>query len=106
MLAILSITFPIYAAVVLGYVTVRKGVFRPEHMPVFGAYVMNIALPALLFNAVASHSVNDVFNLTYMAVFLAGALATIAIAWVWFSATTRSRSLGSAISGCNLINSR
>jgi len=86
MLAILSITFPIYATVVLGYVTVRKGVFRPEHMPVFGSYVMNIALPALLFNAVASRDVNNVFNLTYMAVFLAGALATIALAWVWFTA--------------------
>ena len=87
MLAILSITFPIYAAVALGYVTVRRGVFRPEQMPIFGGYVMNIALPALLFNAVASRDVAEVFNLTYMAVFLAGALATIAIAWLWFTAT-------------------
>ena len=86
MLAILSITFPIYAAVALGYVTVRRGVFKPEQMPVFGGYVMNIALPALLFNAVASRDVGEVFNLTYMAVFLCGSLATIAIAWLWFSA--------------------
>lgn len=85
MLAILAITFPIYAAVALGYLTVRKGVFRPEHMPVFGGYVMNIALPALLFDAVASRDVGEVFNLTYMVVFLAGALATIAIASVWFT---------------------
>lgn len=86
MLAILSITFPIYAVVILGYMTVRKGVFRPDHMPVFGGYVINIALPALLFNAVASRDVGALFNLTYMAVFLAGALATIAIAWLWFTA--------------------
>ncbi|MCF3592564.1 AEC family transporter [Rhodobacteraceae bacterium LMO-12] len=86
MLAILSITFPIYAAVALGYFMVRKGVFRPEQMPVFGGYVMNVALPALLFNAVASRDVGEVFNLAYMAVFLAGALGTIVVAWVWFSA--------------------
>lgn len=90
MLAILSITFPIYAAVALGYVTVRKGVFKPEHMPVFGSYVLNIALPALLFNAVASRNVSDVFNLTYMAVFLLGGLLTIALAWIWFTAMGQS----------------
>ena len=29
MLAILGITFPIYVIIALGYVCVRKGVFRP-----------------------------------------------------------------------------
>ena len=48
-------------------------------MPQFGGYVMNIALPALLFNAVATRDVGEVFDLTYMAVFLVGALATIAV---------------------------
>lgn len=85
MLAILSITFPIYVVIALGYLCVRKGVFRPEHMPVFGGYVMNIALPALLFHAVATRDVSEVFNLTYMAVFFAGALATIAIAFGFFT---------------------
>ncbi|WP_137701184.1 AEC family transporter [Marimonas lutisalis] len=87
MLAILSITFPIYVVIALGYVCVQRGVFRPDHMPVFGGYVMNIALPALLFNAVATRDVSQVFNLTYMAVFLAGALATIAIAFLAFTLT-------------------
>ena len=85
MLAILSITFPIYVIIALGYACVRKGVFQPSAMPVFGGYVMNIALPALLFNAVATRDVSDVFNLTYMAVFLAGALATILIAFLAFT---------------------
>ncbi|MDQ2089879.1 AEC family transporter [Marimonas arenosa] len=86
MLAILSITFPIYAAIALGYVMVRQGVFQPQHMPVFGGYVLNVALPALLFNAVATRDVSDLFNLTYMAVFLAGSLATITVAFVILSA--------------------
>ncbi|MDU8927710.1 AEC family transporter [Alisedimentitalea sp. MJ-SS2] len=86
MLTILAITFPIYAIIALGYIAVRQGVFKPEQMPVFGGYVLNIALPALLFNAVATRDVGDVFNLTYMAVFLVGALATIAIAYLAFTA--------------------
>lgn len=106
MLAILSITLPIYLAVALGYTTVRKGVFKPEHMPVFGSYVMNIALPALLFNSVASRNVSDVFNLTYMAVFLVGGLLTIALAWGWFTLMGQSSSRRAvAIMGTTCPNS-
>lgn len=87
MLAILAITFPIYAAIALGYATTRGGWFKPSDMRVLGGYVMNIALPALLFHAVATRPVAQVFNPTYMSVFLAGGLATIALAWTWFRAT-------------------
>ncbi len=85
MLSILSITFPIYAAIALGYVTVRRGIFRAEQMPVFGSYVLNIALPALLFNTVASRNLSELFNLTYITVFLAGGLLTIVASWLWFT---------------------
>ncbi|MCK0170936.1 AEC family transporter [Aliiroseovarius sp. S1123] len=87
MLAILAITFPIYAAIALGYATTRGGWFKPADMRVLGGYVMNIALPALLFHAVATRSVAEVFNLAYMSVFMAGGLATIALAWGWFRVT-------------------
>lgn len=90
MLAILSITFPIYVAIAIGWLAVRKGMFKPSDMPVLGGYVMNIALPALLFKAVATRDVSQVFNLTYMAVFLAGALATILIAYLMFTVTRTS----------------
>lgn len=92
MLAILSITFPIYVAIALGYVTVRGGMFRPEHMPVLGSYVLNLALPALLFRAVASRDLADVFDLTYMLVFLVGSLATMLLAYVGLTLTGTSAS--------------
>ncbi|MDQ2094055.1 AEC family transporter [Rhodalgimonas zhirmunskyi] len=87
MLAILSITFPIYVAMALGWGAVRRGVFKPADMPVLGGYVLNIALPALLFKAVATRDVHEVLDLTYMVVFMAGALATIAIAYAVFTAS-------------------
>lgn len=83
--AILSITFPIYAAIGIGYLVVAKGWFSASDMRVLGKYVLNIALPALLFNAVASRDLGQVFQPGYMLVFLAGGLATIAIAFLWFS---------------------
>ena len=84
---ILAITFPIYAAITIGYLIVAKGLFSASDMRVLGKYVLNIALPALLFNAVASRDIAEVFHPGYMLVFLSGGLATIALAWVWFTLT-------------------
>lgn len=85
--AILATTFPIYAAIALGYVVVRMGWFSAGDMRTLGKYVLNIALPALLFNAVASRDLGDVLHPGYMAVFLLGGLATILLAYLWFSMT-------------------
>lgn len=85
--AILAITFPIYAAIALGYVVVRMGWFSAGDMRTLGKYVLNIALPALLFNAVASRDLGDVLHPGYIAVFLLGGLATILLAYLWFSMT-------------------
>ncbi|MCW9043088.1 MAG: AEC family transporter [Pseudopelagicola sp.] len=85
--AILSITFPIYAAIAIGYLTVRRGWFKPADLKVLGKYVMDIALPALLFHAVASRDFAEVLNPGYMLAFALGGLGTIAIAFLWFSAT-------------------
>lgn len=105
MLTILGITFPIFAMVALGYLLVWKGVFKPADVRVFGAYVMNIALPALIFSAVASRPAAEVFNLAYMGVYLAGALATMLVAFSWFSATTDRARRGVAVMGSTCPNS-
>ncbi|MEZ5715839.1 MAG: AEC family transporter [Paracoccaceae bacterium] len=81
MLSILAITVPLYAAIALGYVMTRRGPFQPQHMAVFGLYVLNVALPALLFKAVATRNLSQLFDLTYMTVFLLGSLATVAVAF-------------------------
>lgn len=90
--AILAITFPIYAAIAIGYLLVWKGWFSTGDMRTLGKYVLNIALPALLFNAVASRDVADVFHPGYILVFALGGLATIAFTFVWFSLTAPDRS--------------
>lgn len=85
--AILTITLPIYAAIAVGYGVVRKGWFSPADMRILGKYVLNIALPALLFNAVASRDLTEVFHTGYLISYTLGGLATILIAFFWFSAT-------------------
>jgi malonate transporter and related proteins len=83
--AILIITFPIFALIGVGYAAVRAGLFAPADMKVLGKYVLNIALPALLFNAVATRDLGEVLNLGYIAVFAFGGLLTIAATFVWFT---------------------
>ena len=85
MTQILAITFPIYGAITLGYLVVAKGWFGPGEMRTLGKYVLNIALPALLFNAVASRKIVEVFQPDYMLAYGVGGLATIATAWVLFT---------------------
>jgi predicted permease len=82
MIAVLGITLPLFAAVLLGYLCVRGGLFKPTDMRLFGSFVLNVALPALLFLAVATRDARDVFNITYMAVFATGALLTIAASFI------------------------
>ncbi|MEI4484859.1 AEC family transporter [Frigidibacter sp. MR17.14] len=65
MLAVLGITFPIFATIALGYLLTRRGLFAPPEMAVFGRFVVNIALPALIFAGVTSRPLTEVFNAGY-----------------------------------------
>lgn len=83
--AILTITFPIFALIGVGYAAVRAGLFAPPDMKVLGKYVLNIALPALLFNAVATRDLAEVLNIGYILVFALGGVLTAGLTFVWFT---------------------
>ncbi|MHB1199240.1 MAG: AEC family transporter [Polaromonas sp.] len=74
MSAILAITGPIYLAIALGYITTRSGLFARADMRVFGQFVIKLALPALLFNALTKREIGEVLNASYVAAYLVGTL--------------------------------
>lgn len=76
---ILGIISPIYIAIVLGYITTRLGLFSKADMRVFGKFVMSLALPPLIFNAVAQRPIAEVLNGSYMAAYLGGSLLMLAL---------------------------
>ena len=84
MLEIFGITFPIFAIVALGYVTVYKGVFEPGDMTVLGKFVMTIALPALMFSAVTGQGAGMVLDPSYIAGYALAGLFVIVFALIWF----------------------
>ncbi len=83
MLDILSITGVIFALIALGYLTVIWGLFSDGDLAVLGKYIVNLALPALIFNAVASRSLAEVFIPGYVGAYLIGSLAVFAFGYGW-----------------------
>ncbi|MFC5523698.1 AEC family transporter [Polaromonas jejuensis] len=83
MLDILAITGPIYITIALGFLTTRLGLFARTDMRVFGKFVINLALPALLFNALAQRQIGEILNGRYLLAYLAGSLAALGLGFFW-----------------------
>ena len=83
MLDILSITGPIYITIALGYFLTRRGLFARADMRVLGQFVIHLALPALLFNALAQRKPGDILNVRYMLVYALGSLVALGLGLLW-----------------------
>lgn len=97
MLDILAITGPIYIAMLLGFVTTRLGLFVRTDMRVLGKFVLNLALPALLFNALAQRRIGEILNGSYMLAYLAGSLLVVALGLWWCRRVQRLGPTASAV---------
>lgn len=78
---ILAITGPIYLVVLAGYLATRMGLFARTDMQVFGKFVLNLALPALIFNALAQRRIGEILHPAYLLSYLIGSLLMLALAY-------------------------
>jgi len=92
MLDILTITGPIYLCIAAGYASVRWNLFTKADMRVFGRFVIQIALPALLFNALASRPLVEVIHPGYLAAFTAGSLVLL-LGALWHARSVQGKGL-------------
>lgn len=83
MFNILSITGPIYITIFLGYLTTRMGLFARTDMQVIGKFVINLALPAMLFSAISQRQLGEIINVSYLVAYLAGSLSVIGCGYIW-----------------------
>lgn len=83
MLDILAITGPIYLTIAIGYLATRFGLFAKSDMRVFGKFVINLALPALLFNALSQRSLGEIMNAQYLGAYALGSLAVLLAGLAW-----------------------
>ena len=80
---ILGITGPIYLAIALGYIVTQRGLFTRADMQVFGKFTIQLALPALLFNALSRRSVGEILNWQYLAAYTVATLAVVLGGLFW-----------------------
>jgi predicted permease len=83
MLAILSITGPIYMIIALGFAATRLGLFAKADMGVIGKFVVNFALPALLFKSLSQRPIGEILNSGYLLAYLTGTLGVIGTGYLW-----------------------
>ena len=95
MLQILAITGPIYLLIAAGFLTTRAGLFARADMRVFGKFVINLALPALLFNALSQRPVAEILNPVFVAAYALGSLLVMALG-VWWARKAAGKRLSAA----------
>jgi hypothetical protein len=76
-LDILAITGPIYLVIALGFLGGRLGLFSRPEMRALGKFVVNFALPALLFNALSQRPVNEIFDAGYVGAYATASLVIL-----------------------------
>ncbi len=83
MYGVLSVTTPIYLLIAAGFAATRFGLFERADMRVFGKYTINLALPALLFNALSQRQIGEILNPVFIAAYLGGSLIVMVAGIVW-----------------------
>lgn len=83
MLDILAITSPIYITILIGFFSTRFGWFDKAAMRNFGAFVIKLALPALVFNALAQRRIGEILNVSYLFAYAGGSLALVGLSYAF-----------------------
>jgi len=97
MLDILAITGPIYLSIAAGYLATRFGFFARTDRQVFGKFVINLAVPALLLKALAERSIEEILNFDYILAYLIGTLVVVGLGLFWCRRMARMNPTTSAL---------
>jgi predicted permease len=81
LLSVLSITLPIFAVMLVGFLVVRFGPLTRGTMKALGEFTMTVTLPCALFNAVATREFSEVLNSSYLLTLALAGIATQIAIW-------------------------
>jgi hypothetical protein len=59
-------------------------VFSKADMRIFGKFIINVALPALLFRSLFQRQISEILNVSYLLAYLTGSLLVIGLGSLWF----------------------
>ena len=99
MISVLTLTGPIYLAIGLGYVATRRQVFSQADGQVLGRFVLQFALPAMIFSTLAQRDFEDVFHPDYLLAYALGSLVAMGLGLLWAGALGRRGMTSGAVMG-------
>ena len=102
MLDIINITAPIFIIIALGYLCVRFKVIDPKHAKGMGSLVMNIALPALMFNAIAGTPFQKVILPHYLFTYALGSVMAFMVGIMLTKVIWRQDNISAALNSAAL----
>ena len=83
MLEVVSTTSVIFLLIAVGYISIKISVFSETDIETFGRYIVNFALPALIFQAMSGHNVREILDVGYLGAYLGGSLLIFAGGYAW-----------------------
>jgi malonate transporter and related proteins len=105
MLSILASTASIYAIILLGYLTGRFELFTQIEFRALGKFVINIAVPALLFTTLSIRPIADIMHVTFLAAYTLGSV-TVFLAGAAYARFVQGKSMPlAALSGLGMSSS-
>jgi predicted permease len=79
LLTVFSITSSIFIIIALGFITVRRGLLEASNTRALGIFVIDYALPALLFNALSQQPTQQLLNFDLLFAYALGSLSLLAM---------------------------
>ena len=85
MQAVVAVTLPFFALVLLGWLAARRGLLPESAVPGLNGFVLFFALPAMLFRFGMSTPLMELFNPAVLGVYLLAATVVVGltVAWTW-----------------------
>lgn len=99
MIEILSTTAPLYLCVLVGYLATRFGPFKKTDADVFGRFVTNVAMPALLFASMTSRPAAEAIHPTYLIGYMVTSIATLGLVYTYSRVVAGSTAAAAAFDG-------
>ena len=95
MLTVLGITGPIFLIIAIGFIAVRGGLLGYGDSRALGIFVLNFALPALLFKALSQQPLGRLLNADLLMAYSLGSLLTLTLG-IGFGCLLQKRGLQSS----------
>ncbi|MDE3174968.1 MAG: AEC family transporter [Pseudomonadota bacterium] len=98
-MTVLSVTAPIFLVIALGFLAVRSGLIGDSDVRALGGFVLRVAMPALIFNALSRRPLAEIADARLIGAYAGASLIAFALLFALFARGGRARAACRALGG-------